>query len=233
MKTFDVDFDRTALPKSKFAVVRVDGKNFGSFTKKMGFKFPEDAHFMNMMDESAKTIMGVFAAPLAYVTSDEASIIIRADRIGNFPFGGKVSKITSIAASTATAGMVMSVGNFEFSALPIFDGRVGVLSSFDDVRRYIRARRELSFKNAVSNLCTVHFSARTVHGKSVEKRLNMLEKAGVAWDERSPWANGRIFERTAYLGHGYDRQKKVEVEVVRHRVCKKDVFEWLEQDVSQ
>lgn len=86
-------------------VMRIDGKAFHTFTKKMNFQKPFDEFFIRLMNETAvelcKQIQG---AKCAFVQSDEISILITDfDTIKTDAwFGYNIQKMTSIAASIAT-----------------------------------------------------------------------------------------------------------------------------------
>jgi len=94
---------RTWLPRRTYTIIRLDGKAFHTFTKKM--KRPYDKDFMLNMDRTAmflcKHIQG---AKMAYVQSDEISILLTDfDKITTDAwFDGQVQKIVSVSASLAT-----------------------------------------------------------------------------------------------------------------------------------
>jgi len=94
---------RAWLPRRTYTIIRLDGKAFHTFTKKM--KRPYDEDFMHTMDVTAKYLCeNIQGAKFAYVQSDEISILLTDfDKITTDAwFDGQVQKITSVSASLAT-----------------------------------------------------------------------------------------------------------------------------------
>lgn len=94
---------RTSLPRRSYTIIRVDGKAFHTYTK--GLKKPFDEGLIQDMNETAaymcKNIMG---AKLAYVQSDEITIVITdfGDESTQAWFDNNLQKMCSVAASMAT-----------------------------------------------------------------------------------------------------------------------------------
>lgn len=166
---------KTSLEKNAIYAVRLDGKNFGSFTKQ--YEAPYDERFAHSMDESAKTVMAeVFPnALLAYVQSDEMTIFFtdKISKKAQLPFDGKTEKILSIAASAATAGFFKSDANF--TGVPLFDARLLKLEDVGDVLRYTHWRRLDARKNAISMAAECVYDHKELLGKSTKERMLMLE----------------------------------------------------------
>ena len=96
--------DYRLLPNSNILVM-LDGKNFSRLIKN-NFKKPFDDDFIDMMNQTAKFLCeNVQGCKLAYVQSDEISLLItdydtpETDTL----FGGRLCKIQSILASMATS----------------------------------------------------------------------------------------------------------------------------------
>lgn len=104
MKSFYEDRTRILLPRRTYTIIRVDGKAFHTYTR--GLKRPFDQGLVEDMNETAaflcKNIQG---AKLAYVQSDEISILLTDfDSIStDMWFDGNIQKMASISASLATA----------------------------------------------------------------------------------------------------------------------------------
>ena len=88
----------------KYVLVHVDGR---SFSKKIKNRFnkPFDEDFIKMMNETAIYLCeNVQGAKIAYVQSDEISLLLKKDTPeGDIFFGGRLCKMQSIIASLATA----------------------------------------------------------------------------------------------------------------------------------
>ena len=92
------------LDTDKWILVHVDGRSFSKLIKNK-FKKPFDSRFIEIMDNTAaylcKQVQGV---QIAYVQSDEISLLLRKNSPeGDIFFGGRLCKMTSIIASLATA----------------------------------------------------------------------------------------------------------------------------------
>jgi tRNA(His) 5'-end guanylyltransferase len=104
MKEFYEDRTRFKLVRRTNTIIRVDGKAFHTYTK--GLKRPFDQGLMDDMDATAEFLcQNIQGAKFAYVQSDEISILITDyDDISTHAwFDGNLQKMSSIAASLATA----------------------------------------------------------------------------------------------------------------------------------
>ncbi|MGY3568110.1 tRNA(His) guanylyltransferase Thg1 family protein [Sinomonas sp. RB5] len=173
---------RTQLPRGSYAVVRVDGKGFSKYTRKLVRPF--DPKFSADMQATALFLAAqVQGAVAAYTQSDEISVLLSAPTTSESEvwFGGQVQKIVSITAALATA---------KFNALrpahglAVFDARTHPLDGEEEVDGYLRWRQEDAMKNSVGMLASHHFSHRQLLGVSVARRKRMLlEEDGVSWEE--------------------------------------------------
>lgn len=91
------------LDVDKPVILHLDGRSFSRMVKKK-FERPFDKQFRNMMDSTAKYLCEkVQGAVMAYVQSDEISLILRKPSPeGTIFFNGRICKIQSIAAAMAS-----------------------------------------------------------------------------------------------------------------------------------
>ena len=181
MGTHMKEFERataTVLPVHTNTVIRVDGKAFHTFTR--GLSTPFDDRFMDAMDATALYLCeNISGAVLAFTQSDEISIVL-ADysKPSTEPWmGGKVQKVTSIAASMATAAFNRAFADPDKMAL--FDARVFTLPHIADVQDYLIWRQKDTYRNAVSMVSSEFFSHNYLHGLGVNERLTLLHTGGV------------------------------------------------------
>ena len=102
MKSYE-DAYRIYFPRRLPVIIRVDGRAFHTFTR--GFEKPFDWVFMASMQETALNLCSsVAGCKLAYVQSDEISLLVtNDDTIETQPwFGNGLQKLTSITSSVAT-----------------------------------------------------------------------------------------------------------------------------------
>lgn len=212
------------LPDNHYAVIRMDGKNFSSYTKR--FARPYDMNFMEAMDEAtrklAATIPGVV---LAYTQSDEISIVfsdLQSEKAKMW-LGGRIDKILSISAATVTALFINKMGLSDDGALPVFDSRCHTLQDEAEIEEYVRWRRFDAQKNSITMAANVLYSNKELEGISSKQRMALLEGSEY---EMLPegFYNGRVSYREEYYTAGVKmlqsatkKGASVPVDVVRSR----------------
>ena len=169
------------LPDNSWAVLRLDGKAFHTYTRDLDKPF--DQLFMLdmglLMNYLCSNISG---AVFGYTQSDEISIIMHdlSRPTHQHWFGGKVQKIVSVAASYAGA-----YWNWlrESPELAVFDARVFTLPSSGEVKNYLLWRQLDSMRNAMFLAANAVYSHKELLGKSYSEKRAMLKDAGVSWDD--------------------------------------------------
>ena len=73
MKLYEGCYKTIITPRS-YIIIRLDGKNFSKYTKKLNKPF--DKGFATAMQETAKELCDYFNAKFAYTQSDEISLLI-------------------------------------------------------------------------------------------------------------------------------------------------------------
>lgn len=191
------------LPKHSYVVVRMDGKNFSTYTKR--FAKPYDVNFMEAMDETTrqvcKNIPGVI---LAYTQSDEISIVFSdlSSEVAQQWLGGKIAKILSISAATTTGHFISTMGIGEDGAVPVFDSRCHTLSDPDEIQEYVRWRRFDAQKNSITMAASALFPHSFLQQVSSKERLALLEGTDY---EKLPegFYNGRVSYRETFEEPGF------------------------------
>lgn len=197
------------LPQNSYAVLRMDGKNFSSYTKR--FEKPYDFQFIGAMDATTRllceTIPGVI---VGYTQSDEISLIFsdRKNERTDHWLGGKTSKILSLAAAYTTAFFLEQTRSFVGEAAtaggipPVFDARLHTLTDCDEIQEYVRWRRFDAQKNSVTMAANTLHSHRELMGKSSKERLALLE--GTPYEQLpEEFYNGRVTYRKEYMVPGF------------------------------
>ena len=125
------------LDTSKYILVHVDGRSFSKNIKNK-FKKPFDRAFIDMMNETAMYLCeNVQGAKIAYVQSDEISLLLKKDTPeGDIFFGGRLCKMQSIIASLATAkfNQLMTVYNLQ-KTKEYYEDNLFAMSSIKEVVR--------------------------------------------------------------------------------------------------
>lgn len=193
--------NRFYLSRRMPCILRLDGKAFHSYTK--GFNKPFDRVFMETMWDTAKQLcQNISGAKMAYVQSDEISILLTDyDTLETEPwFGKNLQKMCSVAASmasiffykaheTAIKDYVETCEENNYfipewiedhygaqeNKFAIFDCRAFVLPK-EEVNNYFLWRRKDCQRNAVSMVARTLFSDKELEGKSTEERKRMMQE---------------------------------------------------------
>lgn len=187
---------RAVLDQDGLFGIRLDGKAFHNFTKQ--YARPYDTRFMDVMDATAigiieKSLTGVH---FAYVQSDEITIFFSRSNVkAALPYGGKVEKLLSICAATATG--VFMKAQPDCDGIPVFDARLFALTDAADLAGYLDWRRLDARKNAITMAASTLASHKQLHGVTTKERAALLAGTDL---ETLPegFFNGRLIVRQTY-----------------------------------
>lgn len=172
------------LPAHTYAAVRVDGKNFSRFTKPMRTRYPFSNEFTSRMILAARSLADeVSGAVCVFTQSDEISVIFQdLEPQSEKWMGGRVSKITSLAAALASVSF-----NTATDDLAIFDARTFDLG--DDpatVVDYLMERHASGVRNSIGMLASHHFPHKKLMGMGTNERRLLLAQEGHPWEDVDP-----------------------------------------------
>lgn len=182
------------LPRRTYAIIRLDGKAFHTFTK--GFKRPFDEDLINMMDNTAKHLCEqIQGVKLAYVQSDEITLVLTDfdDVKTQAWFGNNIQKMCSISAALATAEFNYLYDSYLSSnalfstksskkSLPVFDSRVFCIPEQEEVKNCLIWRQEDATKNSITSVALSYYSAKEIHGKNSNEKQEMIFQKGLNWN---------------------------------------------------
>lgn len=180
--------------------LRVDGKSFKTYTKKLIKPFDDD--FMDAMDAAAIKLCGnIQGTKFAYVQSDEITIYL--DNLSSLQadlwFDGNIQKIVSVSASLATNGFnEKRLNQNKLIKFAEFDSRVFQLPNFDEVLNNFIWRQQDATRNSISSVAQANFSQKELHGVNTDGMQELLfTKKGINWNEFSPrYKRGRVIYQT-------------------------------------
>ena len=165
-------------------ILRFDGVHFHSMVKKWNCDKPFDNRLVKAMQETALTLCkSIPGAQLAYVQSDEITILIRDDmKYQTEPvYGKKVNKLMSVLSARAANAFNFSffkdVSNVPFNHLAEFDCR-GFIVPEQDILNSILWRQQDATRNSIQMLGRAHFSHKQLTNKSTNEIQEML------WQEK-------------------------------------------------
>ena len=126
--------------------VRLDGRAFHRLTMTLGLEKPFDEFFNNSMCTVCVSLISESGLnpDFAYTFSDEISLYFT-----RLPFGGRVEKIDSVAASFAASSLTLALG---VTTLLSFDARV-IPATPAFAREYLASRQSEAWRNHINGYC--------------------------------------------------------------------------------
>jgi len=197
MKMYEGVTTARAIFKGQPIVARLDGKSFHTFTR--GLPRPYDERLKNLMVATMKELVDRYSAKIGYHQSDEITLIwyVDSDSHQEYPFGGRIQKLESILASTATAFMNKRLSEYlpeKQDCMPVFDCRVFTVPNLTEAYNCLVWRQQDCLKNAITMAAQSVYSHKQLHGKSGDEKQEMLFQKGINFNEYPFW-----FKRGTFL----------------------------------
>ena len=189
MKKYEADSEKYGCRDMRAPVViRLDGCHFHTWVKQIGFKKPFDPNMTGAMNNAALGLCEkVQTCVMAYVQSDEVSLILRNDKSEKSEpwFENRMQKLDSITASMMgwnfNRRMFCFKQSFDFQPAT-FDARVIYLPDREEAYNYVLWRQNDCIRNSVSGQAQAHFSQKQLNRKKREEMLEMLHGIGEDWE---------------------------------------------------
>lgn len=218
MKKYE-NITRFSLPPRTYTILRVDGRAFHTWTKKL--TRPYDNDLMTCMDAAATMLCEqISGSRFAYVQSDEISVLaVDFLDINTQPwFDGVVQKWVSVGASIASVGFNLKVLDFMYSENlansrlgqlkrpdATFDARVYTIPDFIEVENYFVWRQKDAVRNSVTMLAQAYASHKQLQGKTTEQRHEIIHAAGDNWAKHPvSFKHGRVIRKRWSHYHDHD-----------------------------
>lgn len=192
---------RFSLPLRSYTVIRVDGKAFKTYTKRLIRPF--DSGFVEDMNITAKYLCkNIMGAKLAYVQSDEISILLTDfETISTEAwFDNNLQKMASVSASMATRAFNearikrLGVDNMKWAE---FDSRVFQIPQRTEVINYLIWRQNDAVRNSISSLAQSLYSHGELKNKNSSDMQELIFQKGINWNDLDPsLKRGRIIRKT-------------------------------------
>lgn len=185
VKEYEMAQASLCLDKEQPICVRIDGKSFHTYTKRMDKPFQQS--LSDAMIATMNFLVEKTNARLGYTQSDEISLVFfKTDDKQEAFFGGRIQKLTSVLASMATAKFNQEA----WAKIPgkkddfaYFDCRVWNTPTLKDAAEVFIWRQEDAIKNAISMAGYAHFSHKELEEKSSRVKIEMLAEKGIVWDD--------------------------------------------------
>ena len=226
------------LDKDSYILCHIDGRAFSKMIKKR-FILPFDDEFMRMMDDTAAYVCeNVQGAKLAYVQSDEISIVITNFKYevgellqGSSFFDYRLCKLQSIIASLATAKFnqlytlrMLSVDsdksfNQRINEMPLiqFDCKCWDVKTYEDMFAWFKFRQNDCIRNSKQQFAQAYCSHKDLLNKNSDEQILYCKlKTGNDWDALSgQYKYGRLVYRTTYPTQTMNPKTGERVNVIR------------------
>jgi tRNA(His) 5'-end guanylyltransferase len=194
-------------------LARIDGKKFSKYTATLNKPF--DTGFSECMIKTTEELVNETNTLLAYTQSDEISLVFLGDDISQIFCDGRISKMTSILSSMATAFFNTHLRTLIPSKVDskpaFFDTRVWSVPSKQDVIDYLISRQTDCQRNSVSMAARSIYSHKALHGKNTKEMQEMMFTKNVNWnDYNTHFRQGTFLKKVAipYLP-GSDEHNKI------------------------
>lgn len=167
--------------------VRIDGKNFSTYTKHL--KKPFDERLSKIMISTMNHLVEKSQAKLGYTQSDEISLVFfKTDENQEMFYAGKIQKLASILASMATAKFAQEISKVtgipeKADDLALFDCRIWNVPTLYDAAEVFAWRQDDAIKNSISMAAYANFSHNSLQEKNSRTKIEMLAEKGIVWDD--------------------------------------------------
>lgn len=203
MKDLEKDVEKAFLDTSEIIVARLDGRSFSKFTKNMNKPF--DDNFAACMKDTAKYLISAFNPEVAYVQSDEITLVWIPKNVpdtNTMMFSGKIQKLCSVLSGAASVAFYQSISKYlpdYASHIPHLDCRVWNCSKEDAYAALVWRQRDC-IKNSISMAAHVLYPTSGLHKKTGEQKIKMLLSKGVNWYDYDPhYKYGTFFRKREEL----------------------------------
>lgn len=228
------------LDKDSYIICHLDGRAFSKMIKKR-FNLPFDDEFMHMMDETAAYVCeNVQGAKLAYVQSDEISIVITAFKyvgeefLNCSPFFDyRLCKLQSIIASLATAKFnqlyTLWMINEDYDKevkqqiveMPLiqFDCKCWDVSEYVDMFAWFKFRQNDCIRNSKQQFAQAYCSHKDLLNKNSDEQVEYCKlKTGKDWNAlNGQYKYGRIVYHTLYATQTINPKTGEKINVIRSK----------------
>lgn len=192
IKRYYEDALRVTLPRRSYVVIRIDGRAFHTFTKKLAR--PYDQPLADALDRAAiDTCAEIEGCRFAYGQSDEYSFLLTDfdSEHSKMWFDGNVQKMVSVSASLFTAAFARV-----YERPGVFDARLLLIPQRAEVEKYFVWRQLDASANSLNMLASAHYSHAELAGQSESEKHDLLHAKGVNWAKcAADFKRGRVVHR--------------------------------------
>ena len=208
MKSFE-RAHRIHLPPRMPVIIRVDGKAFHQWTSTC--RKPFDDNLCTIMNDAAAALCDeIQGAKLAYVQSDEISVLVHNYETHESQawFDNNLQKLVSVSAAIAAVTISRLAPEYVGIFKPaIFDGRAFVLPEAE-VTNYFLWRQQDATRNSIQMLARSLVSHKECHGLNTNQLQELCWQRGKNWNDLpTKYKRGRCLIRERYEFDGAERHR--------------------------
>jgi len=179
----------TKLPENMPIILRLDGRAFHTLTR--GLDKPFDLDFIDLMNKVAIDLCNneIQGARLAYLQSDEISILIYNGIFSSSWFSNDVQKMVSVSASRASCEATKQNTQskiFKNNKPIMFDSRVFVIPEKEVCNYFIWRQRDWE-RNSLQMLARKYYSQKKLNNKNASDMNEMIFQEGDNWNNLKPF----------------------------------------------
>lgn len=212
IKEYYEDRTKTFLMRRMITIIRLDGKGFSKYTKKLNKPF-DDGFSEDMDATTAFLCENIQGTKFGYTQSDEISIVITDfDNLESAAwFDNNVQKMVSIAASMATAKFNELRRKRGFETLAMFDARVFQVPTVDEMVNAMIFRQQDCTRNSISMAAYHLIGDKPTKNKSGEEKQEMLfQMKGVNWNNyKTKYKRGTVVRKIQFTKEGPNGEKAI------------------------
>jgi tRNA(His) guanylyltransferase len=205
MKRYEAVTDFPLTPRMP-CIVRLDGKGFHQWTRRVHAVRPFDSNLHDLMCTTMlKLCADTQGTVIGYTQSDEISLVLQDYfALDTEPaFGKRLQKLVSITASLATAAFNAAARSvFADAPMALFDVRAFVLPK-EEVTNYLIWRQQDAVRNSIRMAGYAQFSSKSLEHVSNEVLQERLwTERGINWNDYAVWEKrGTCAVRNAETHH--------------------------------
>ena len=234
-KDLEMRFTDTRFISDLPICIRLDGRSFSRFTHNM--KKPYDSRMSFLMIATAKYLVKEYNAIIGYTQSDEISLILSNTSLVPAIFDGKVQKIISTIASSASTFFSLNFPAYfqtnvldYSSSLPTFDARGFSVPSYKVASNCILWRYLDCQKNAINMAARHYFSHSFLQNKSSIEMKEALLTLGIDFTEYPDYFKyGTLLKKTQYPKY-INEQSFVMRSKIDHIVLSKPFYKYTPEE---
>lgn len=199
-----------SLPRRSYTILRLDGKNFKTYTRKLNKPF--DMRLIEDFTEVVKYLcQNIQGAKMGYYQSDEISILLTDfdDITTDAWFDNNIQKMCSISASMVTA----KFNQLRPGIIALFDSRVFQISDRIEVENYFINRQKDCTRNSISAAAQALYSTKELSGKNSDFKQEMIFQKGINWNDYPvSCKRGQIIIKESYQKDNSTRTRWISVD---------------------